>query len=327
MTYFCDRCGLEFVEKKHIKQHLKKKLSCMPIKSEIQALVQLEELNKKDGVKCDICNKIYKNLESLRNHKKRTHCNIEVKKLNLDDNKIQDFEKMNERLDRLEEENKTLKEKLEKGTIKSINNITNNTDNSTKNMTNNITIVLPNSFGKENLDYLLKNPEKEVIKLLRGCCPESIVNIFKEVHKNPSHPENHNIRIENKKEGIISIFENDKWQDHTKMNGLKKIYDNTELKILELIDESDEAVIKKYVKPKQIERFNNETDLLEWADVIDIREDDVKLIDDRIEIIATKEQEIEQKKKEKNLDKKRKDMDSLMMRAVSKKDILQITST
>jgi DNA-directed RNA polymerase subunit RPC12/RpoP len=181
MTYFCDRCGLEFVEKKHIKQHLKKKLSCMPIKSEIEALVQLEELNKKDGVKCDICNKIYKNLESLRNHRKR--------------------------------------------------------------------------------------------------------------------------------------------------NGLQKIYDNTELKILELIDESDEAVIKKYVKPKQIERFNKETDLLEWADVIDIREEDVKLIDDRIDIIATKEQEIEQKKRERELDKKRKELDSLMMRAVSKKDSLQITST
>ena len=71
--------------------------------------------------------------------------------------------------------------------------------------------------------------------------------------------------------------------------------------------------------------FNKETDLLEWADVIDIREDDVKLIDDRIEIIATKDQEIEQKKKERELEKKRKDMDNLMMRAVSKKESLQIT--
>jgi len=51
----------------------------------------------------------------------------------------------------------------------------------------------------------------------------------------------------------------------------------------------------------------------------------VKLIDDRIEIIATKEQEIEQKKKERELEKKRKDMDNLMMRAVSKKESLQIT--
>lgn len=107
------------------------------------------------------------------------------------------------------------------------------------------------------------------------------------------------IRVENKKEGIIRNFENNTWQDHTKTNGLKKIYDNTELKILELIDESDEAIIKKYVKPKEIERFNKETDLLEWADVIDIREEDVKLIDNRIEIIVRKEQEIVKKKKEK----------------------------
>ena len=309
--YICERCTIEFRDKRLLIKHLKRKNPCIAIENDIEGDKLIDKLNKKIGIECVKCIKIYKNEECIRKHKCK---GIE------ENNTV--LEKMNERLDRLEEENKKLKDKLSNSSIK---NITNNTDNS-NNINTNITIVLPNSFGKENLDYLLKNPEKEVIKLLRGCCPESIVNIFKEVHKNPKHPENHNIRVENKKEGIISIFENDKWQDHTKTNGLQKIYDNTELKILELIDESDEAVIKKYVKPKQIERFNKETDLLEWADVIDIREDEVKLIDDRIEIIATKDQEIEQKKKERELEKKRKDMDNLMMRAVSKKDSLQITS-
>jgi hypothetical protein len=36
------------------------------------------------------------------------------------------------------------------------------------------------------------------------------------------------------------------------------------------------------------------------ADVIDIREEDVKLIDDRIEIISTKEQEIVEKRKKRS---------------------------
>lgn len=81
---------------------------------------------------------------------------------------------------------------------------------------------------------MLKNPEKEIIKLLRGNCPDSIVNLVKEIHKNPNHPENNNIRIENKKEGIISIYENNKWRDHSKTNGLQRIYDNTELKVLEI---------------------------------------------------------------------------------------------
>jgi hypothetical protein len=304
----CNRCGIEFGRKDILIKHLKKKNICMPIEMDEDRNIQLEQLSKKCEIECVRCNKMYKNDETLRKHKCKTIDKTEEM-----------IEKMNERLDKLEEENKTLKDKLEKGNINSIKNITNttnNTDNS--NNTNNITIVLPNSFGKENLDYLLKNPEKEVIKLLRGCYPESIVNFVKEVHKNPEHPENHNIRVDNKKDGIISIFENEKWQDHTKTNGLKKIYNNTELKVLELIDESNEEVIKKYVKPKQIERFNKETELLEWSDVIDTREEDVKLIYDRIEIIASKEQQIEDKKKDKEIERKRKEFDNLMLRAVSK---------
>ena len=301
----CNRCGIEFGRKDVLIKHLKKKNICMPIEMDEDRNIQLELLSKKCEIECDKCNKMYKNSNSLRMHK----CKI-----------IDKTEEILEALSELKNENKMMKEKLENmsniNSIKNITNTTNNTDNS--NNTNNITIVLPNSFGKENLDYLLKNPEKEVIKLLRGCYPESIVNFVKEVHKNPEHPENHNIRVDNKKDGIISIFENEKWQDHTKTNGLKKIYNNTELKVLELIDESNEEVIKKYVKPKQIERFNKETELLEWSDVIDTQEEDVKLIYDRIEIIASKEQQIEEKKKDKEIERKRKEFDNLMLRAVSK---------
>ena len=291
--YICNRCGIDFLEKKHIKQHLKKKLNCMPIVNDIDRCIQLEELEKKEGIMCEYCENIYKNAESLRNHISRTHMNTSEKKMDT----------INERLDRLEEENKRinnenkeLKEKLKGGVV---NNITNNTDNSTNTNTNNtnIMIVMPNSFGKENLEELLKNPEKEIIKLLRGNCPESIVNLVKEIHKNPKYPENNNIRIENKKEGIISIYENNEWRDHSKTNGLQRIYDNTELKVLEILDASDEDIIKKHVKPRQIERFNEETDVLGWADMIDIRKEEE--IPKGIELIETKEQKERKKQLEK----------------------------
>lgn len=151
----CERCGIEFGRRDVLIKHLKRKTLCMPIEMDVDRNIQLERLSRKCEIECERCNKMYKNSNSLRMHKCIGKENIMNEEL----------EKMNDRLDRLEEENKMLKNKLEKGdkkTINSIKNITNNTDNST----NNITIVLPNSFGKENIDYLLKNPEKEIIKLL-----------------------------------------------------------------------------------------------------------------------------------------------------------------
>ena len=93
----------------------------MPIEIDVDRNIQLYQLSKKYEIECDKCNKMYKNVNSLRMHK----CKIIDKTDEI-------IEKMSERLDRLEEENKTLKEKLEKGNIKSIKNITNNTNNTDK---------------------------------------------------------------------------------------------------------------------------------------------------------------------------------------------------
>jgi uncharacterized C2H2 Zn-finger protein len=117
----CNRCGIEFGRKDVLIKHLKKKNICMPIEMDADRNIQLEELSKKCNIKCVRCNKMYKNDESLRKHK----CKIIDKTDEI-------IEKMSERLDRLEEENNTLKEKLEKSNIKSIKNITNNTNNTDK---------------------------------------------------------------------------------------------------------------------------------------------------------------------------------------------------
>ncbi len=66
----CIRCGLDFAEKKHLKQYLKKNI-CMALEMDVDLIVQLEELTKKEGINCDKCNRIYKNLNSLRMHKCR----------------------------------------------------------------------------------------------------------------------------------------------------------------------------------------------------------------------------------------------------------------
>ncbi len=73
-NYVCIRCGLDFFEKQHLKQHLKKKIICMPIELNVDRNIQLDELIK-TGIKCDKCNGFYKNEASLRKHISRYHFN------------------------------------------------------------------------------------------------------------------------------------------------------------------------------------------------------------------------------------------------------------
>ena len=67
----CKRCGLEFVERSYLMKHLKRKRECMAIESDISLLEQLEDIQERKGITCEKCERIYKNKESLRNHKCR----------------------------------------------------------------------------------------------------------------------------------------------------------------------------------------------------------------------------------------------------------------
>ena len=52
----CKRCGLEFNDRINLVQHLKRKRECMAIESDISLLEQLEELQKREGIKCGMIN-------------------------------------------------------------------------------------------------------------------------------------------------------------------------------------------------------------------------------------------------------------------------------
>ena len=52
----CKRCGLEFNDRRNLVQHLKRKTECMAIELDISLLEQLEELQKREGIKCEMIN-------------------------------------------------------------------------------------------------------------------------------------------------------------------------------------------------------------------------------------------------------------------------------
>lgn len=338
--YSCNRCGLEFNKRSHLIQHLGKKNLCIPIYSDVDPKKQLHELNakNKEGVVCGVCEKIYKNINSLRKH----NCTgvilekNEVKKASIPDEIILELNKYKQEILELQKDKKELmsmcRELLEikKGeSIKTIDNsvdrsITTNANvaniantnvaNTNNGIINNVTLNI-NSFGKENIEYITNNAMREVYKLIkrRG---RGIINFIKDIHVNPEHPENHNIKIENVKRGLLRIFEKDKWHYYTFSEGLDKLYNITEMKLIDLLEEVDEDKLKQYLTDADIEKFNKESASLGWGDTINTRElleEDIKIIDERIDVTPSKELQVKINKKERKIREKKREIDNILI--------------
>jgi len=79
-------------------------------------------------------------------------------------------------------------------------------NNGTVNNNNNITINIRN-FGDENLDHITNEVKDRLIHQLNG---KGIVKLIKDVHFNPSIPENHNVRkFDN---SLWKVFDNGDWE-------------------------------------------------------------------------------------------------------------------
>ena len=193
-------------------------------------------------IKCEFCNKTFTRKTGLTKH--LNCCKIKNKKLGKKkvDEKIKDDEKMkkNDKLenkkgelkkneiDELKKEHEYLKDKIEdllielsKNTSAINNNITNNTTHHTNNNQKIININI-NNYGNENTEYLNKD---YLNNLLNGAF-SAIPKLIEKIHFNPNHPENHNIKITNKKEPYIKVRKNDKWELQDKKETLETLVDD-----------------------------------------------------------------------------------------------------
>ena len=164
---------------------------------------------------CQFCEKTFTRKTGLTKH---LNC-CKYKKLwdEEKDNKIQFLEKKQEELqDKVED---LLIELSKNGST--INNITNNTNNTTNNQNKIININI-NNYGNENIDYLNKDYLNNLLQGAFTAIPKLIENI----HFNPSHPENHNIKITNKKEPYVKIRKNDKWELQDKKETIATLVDD-----------------------------------------------------------------------------------------------------
>jgi hypothetical protein len=192
----CEVCQKSFARKETLKNHL---LSYKHIVHD----------PSKNLLTCH-CGKNYSHRQSLHRHK--TKCAFTLKSEQKFEERIEEIERVNRELQlqilEKDKHDKELKEQIGNlldrlGSSSKIENkiIENNIEN-VENQTN-ITI---NYFGNENLDYITN-------KVLISCIGKvygSIQALVETIHFHPDHPENHNIKITNKKLQHAQVMNRDK---------------------------------------------------------------------------------------------------------------------
>ena len=161
---------------------------------------------------CDFCDSSF----STKPHKRRHELHFCKENISIKDKKIKTLEK----------EKKKLEKEIGK-LIDKVGNVTNNTNN----------IIVVNNYGKENTDYLTV----EKIKKLLNRPYDSVQELIKMLHFNSEHPENHNIKITNKKEPYALVWNDPIWELRKKKSVVKDIVDKGYMMIDTTYDTIDET--------------------------------------------------------------------------------------
>ena len=163
---------------------------------------------------CIYCDNIFTRKDNLKIHIEK-YCKHTNNDLNNEEGKL--LLNLKKQLD--------YAKKIREEDQKHINNLTNQVGyligkvGDTYNNTYNIVI---NPFGKENISYITN----EYIKKLIESGPYfSIPRLLKHIHFNPNHKENNNIKITNRKQPYVKIFNGEKWLLKNKKEAIENISD------------------------------------------------------------------------------------------------------
>jgi len=169
-----------------------------------------------------ICGRSYSYNQSLYVHHKKCKPFIDSKIIATPDAfvslQVQQLQseknEMKEKLSSYEKEHEEMKAQIamlldKHATAQPVLHTTNTSNNKIDNQTNhNITINIK-AFGNENTDYI----DNKAILACIGRVYKSIPSLLEKIHFDPRHPENHNIKITNKKLPYASVMGmNQKWK-------------------------------------------------------------------------------------------------------------------
>ena len=197
------------------------------------------------------CGKYYVHLPSYYRHKKT------CTESNKSDLTIEDQMKdLRSTIDQFEKEREEMKAQIsllldQQASTRGNTTTNTNSNNTTIDTQNNITIQI-NSFGQENTDYL---DDKAILQCIDRVY-KSIPALLQKIHFDPQHPENHNIKITNKKLPYASVMgDNKKWKTMDRKDAIDKMVNNGYY----ILDEKYENNKEKFDSRKQenFETFKN----------------------------------------------------------------------
>ena len=268
--YKCMRCGFTTNHKNNFRKHLNRKFICKPLLNDVTLefikcqynlnenldkgkkfksleltsdVLEIKYDNKKivDRIKCQYCDKTFTRKDSKLTRHLKDRCKKKVKVFNDLENMLIDMTQM-------------------KNLFKDTQSIIIN--NNQKIINNNIVV---NNFGNENLEYISDKMIGNLLAYPKSCIPK----LIKQIHFNPDHPENHNIRIKNKKLKYAEVKENNQWKLKHKKTVLDDLVDFGYITLEEFKDDKDnldELLIKGF--SKMMEGYNkSKKDIIEKVEL------------------------------------------------------------
>jgi len=241
----CTDCNLTFKSKKCLQAHYRTKKH-----------IERDSIERKH--KC-VCGKSYIHRQALYTHKQSCIVSKRVSSfsptqaviLETENKKHKkEIQNMKSQIDQLKQQVALLLERGPSNT-NTTHNTTNNNDNST-NTTNNIetqNVIIVNSFGNENTEYLT---DRIVSKLIKDGPFTCLPKIIERIHFNPEHPENHNIKVTNQKANYAKVIKDRKWVFTNKKRAIDAMIQNS----YDILEEKYQDN-KESIPPFKQERFES----------------------------------------------------------------------
>jgi hypothetical protein len=251
-AYCCQRCHYKTQEKGNFVRHLKKKKTCNPTYSNISASAILNDVcpPKSSAFVCSSCHKSYINYSSYRRH-------VRTCQHNETENVMKELHELRIGQQKLFDHIQTLNH------MSQTNSNNQNSNNTQTNSNNTVTQhIVINAFGKEDIAHITQHPnvKRFIAECLRNQAPGLCEYISKK-HLNKDCPGNQNVRMLNKKDGLMDVFDGKEWKLDAASRIVEKLLAYAEVEIKEILNQD---VIDKHMQIAADEFMEGTGIYLDW---------------------------------------------------------------
>ena len=202
MDHKCKYCNKYYSNNSHMNRHMKK---CIKKRKNETVSLTIDESKDNEAKLSEYIKVIEKENKLIKREKKDM----------LKENKLIKKEKkaMGKENELIKKEKKAMGKEIEK-LIDKVGNVTTNNNMLQQN-------IIINNYGNENLDYLTEGYLTSLLKIPCG----SVLTLLKDIHFNANHPENHNVKIPNRKEKFAIVYMNGEWKLRNKKDVISSMVD------------------------------------------------------------------------------------------------------